>query len=372
MVRIVIMFLILGISGCSNVGFVDDEVSTDEMDRSKIDPVLDVFDDTNEVVFQAERLTLQDYSVPGVLSIQKPEGWQFSRAGEYNTLGFLTYDENEPLSQVFLFGEIGIFYTSAEQKGIEQNYQANGGYSVPWIDMPVISPFDGQTFFENFQALLTSPIGNQFRAPDNMPVPFGFDSITVISQEQVATPIQGLECYYVQAVLANDGQAAKALMMACPYSDGFGHGSSYFVAGMSAPMKEFNTVMPDLYTVLNSFAMDPSYVQAGVNTIQQNGEVFRQISETLSQTSDIITSGYEARNKTMDIIMEKKSDQILDVERIYDPETGEVYEVKNGFFEYYDIHRQDYPKPNLQQLPADDHKIWTTPQIINHSYVAPN
>jgi hypothetical protein len=39
---------------------------------------------------------------------------------------------------------------------------------------------------------------------------------------------------------------------------------------------------------------------------------------------------------------------------MYDPDTGEVYEVKNGFYDYYQTHQQEYNLTNLQPLPDND------------------
>jgi len=47
-----------------------------------------------------------------------------------------------------MFGDIGIFYVSEQQKNLEASYQNNGGYKVPWIDMPVVSPLMVQLFYK--------------------------------------------------------------------------------------------------------------------------------------------------------------------------------------------------------------------------------
>ena len=117
--------------------------------------------------------------------------------------------------------------------------------------------------------------------------------------------------------------------------------------------------------------MDSSYVERGINVINENGERFKEISQTLSETSDIITQGYTERSRQEDVRIEKEGDQIMNVERVYDPETGDVYEVENGFYDYYNIHREDYSKNNLQQLPDNDYNAWKEAPIIKHSYVLP-
>lgn len=117
--------------------------------------------------------------------------------------------------------------------------------------------------------------------------------------------------------------------------------------------------------------MDEAYVKKGVETIAENNDIFRQISKTISETSDIITDGYNRRNRTDDILIEKEGDKTMGVERVYDPETGEVYEVENGFFDYYKTHRHEYRKNNLEQLPDNNYDLWNEAPLINHGFVLP-
>ncbi len=60
-----------------------------------------------------------------------------------------------------------------------------------------------------------------------------------------------------------------------------------------------------------------------------------------------------------DILSEKRSDAMLGNERLYDPDTGEVYEFENGFYDKYDLHRDEYDMNDLQPLPDDSHELWT-------------
>lgn len=46
------------------------------------------------------------------------------------------------------------------------------------------------------------------------------------------------------------------------------------------------------------------------------------------------------------------------MERVYDPATGEVYEVPVGWYERYDLIRDQYDMGNLEPLPADDYDLW--------------
>jgi len=317
------------------------------------------------------KLEAEKYNLPGIFTMDRPKNWKVYKAGDYNTLAFLTRDENEPLRQAFMFGEIGIFYVNQNQKNTEINYQNNGGYKVPWIDMPVVSPFDGTTFFKNFYSIMNTQIAKNFLGAGNMPIPCGFQQIEIVSEENIEPIFPGMSTVLVRAILMNNGKAAQGMFTLSSYKDAFGHGSAYLVAGVTAPINEYVSVKDTLLSTIKSFKMEDSYVQAGINVINENGERFKQISRTISETSDIITKGWDERNKSFDVRVGKKSDEIMGVERVYDSASGEVYEVENGFYDYYKTHEDQYSQKNLQQLPDANYDLWGKAPIINHSLVVP-
>ena len=51
------------------------------------------------------------------------------------------------------------------------------------------------------------------------------------------------------------------------------------------------------------------------------------------------------------------------MERVQNPDTGEAYEVPNGYYEQYNLNRNSFTTGNLQQLPDDAFKLWATPPL---------
>lgn len=379
-----ILFLLFGalitsliFTGCGRNAFENGSSKEFGETNTEKGPIGQRNEDFNETVDETSETgemtipELEEYRLPGVFTLSKPKGWSVYKAGEYNTIAFLTRDENEPLRQVFCFGEIGLFYVSQQQKSLEQHYQDNNGYPIPWKDMPVISPFDGTTFFQKFNDIMSSQIARNFLAAGNMPKPSGFEQIQILSQEPIQSVLPGLPAVLIRALLVQNGKAAQGMFIVSGQEDGFGHATAFMVTGITAPIREYTYTQDSLLKVVRSFTMDASYVEAGVRTIQQNGEIFREISKTISETSDIITKGWAERNKSHDVIMQKQGDQIMGVERVYDPYTGEVYEVKNGFYDYYKTHEHEYTLKNLQPLPDDNFDLWEKAPRINHSLVSP-
>ena len=71
-----------------------------------------------------------------------------------------------------------------------------------------------------------------------------------------------------------------------------------------------------------------SQEDAILSSIQANQRVYDQIS-------DMIMDSWEQRNKSSDIISQKRSDATLGYERVYDTETGDIYKAYNGFTDDY-------------------------------------
>ena len=83
-----------------------------------------------------------------------------------------------------------------------------------------------------------------------------------------------------------------------------------------------------------------------------------EAGKTLREASDIIWEGWVARTHSEDISAEKWTDTHRGVERIYDPDTGEVYEVPAGWYEDYVLHTGEYDVGDLEPLSAEAWELW--------------
>lgn len=314
---------------------------------------------------------LVDFEIPGVFTMQIPKGWRVYKTGEYNTLAYIVRDESQPLRQLFFFSEIGLFYVSSQQKAFEIDYMKNNGYLIQWIDMPVVEPFDGTTFFNNLATIFNTQIGQSFLSMGGMPLPTGIDQFEAISEVSVQSIYANVPAVLLRGLLVKDQKIAQGLFSASGVEDGQGHATALLVTGISAPIEEFSALQETLLTSLKSFTLDEDYVRQGMNMLQENGERLASISQTLSQTSDIVSKGWTTRQPADDVRIQKNSDGVLGVERVYDPNTGDVYEVNNGFYDYYQTHQADYPLKNLQPLGDQDYPLWEKAPLINHGMSSP-
>jgi hypothetical protein len=100
--------------------------------------------------------------------------------------------------------------------------------------MPVVSPFNGTTFLNNFYSIMNSQIGKNFLGTANMPIPSGFDQIEIISEEEITPLLPGMSTVLVRAILINNGKVAQGMFTLSTYKDAYGHGTAYLVSGVTA------------------------------------------------------------------------------------------------------------------------------------------
>ena len=307
----------------------------------------------------------------GFFSIDKPKGWNIYTAGACSEFAFLIRDDKEPLRQIFYFGSVGPVYMSEEQKQIDYQYINMGGYAIPWIEMPVVDPLTPQNFLSQFHLIAQTKVAQSF-----MPQVPKLENLQIISITSQPSFIAGGKTELIRGIFVQDGKVTEGLFLVTvapfmPSTGGPGGGTAYGlqIIGITSPKREFRELENTMVTSVQSFTITRSYVD---NCMRQQAETYAGIlkaGKTLSEASDIIMDGWEKRNKVYDIMAEKGSDAILSKERVYDPETGNVYEFDSGFYEKYNINREKYEMNNLKPLPGDDWGIWMKAPLDGYRYV---
>jgi hypothetical protein len=307
----------------------------------------------------------------GFFSIDCPKGWELAHAGACSEFALFLHDPDEPMRQIFFFGQAGPVYTHLLQRTIDQGYMAMGGYATPWVDMPLVSPLTAAGFLEQFPTLLASESARSF-----MPSGPRLDEIRIVSSQPLPSAIPGGEAALLRAIVAMNGQVAEGLfsitvasLLPFSGSPGGGIGAGFLITGITAPKREFPGLVDDLVACIESFTIEEAYARNCMTQQNQTYQGILQAGRTLSETSDIIMSGWEDRNRTHDILSEKWSDTILSKERLYDPDTGNVYEFDLGFREQYETNREQYRLQNLQPLPDDDYDVWMTPPLVGEGHL---
>ncbi len=297
----------------------------------------------------------------GYFSINTPKGWDLHVAGQCAELAFVLRDRNNPLRQIFHFGSIGPVYMSHQQKQIDADYMQMGGYPVPWAEMPVVSPLTPENFLANFELVTSTQIARQF-----MPQAPKLSSFTLISSTPVSSQISGGQSAVSRALFTEAGVVGEGLFTCttAPFMQhmggpGGGNAYAFMVSGVTAPQEEFAGLQPVLAESLSSFVVSSQYVQQCMAASQGAFEQVIQAGQTLRETSDMIVDGWRDRNRTYDVIAQKRSDAMLGYSRVYNPDDDEIYRVDPAFWDQYDKNRHLYDMGNLEMLSGNDYEQWT-------------
>ena len=317
-------------------------------------------------------LKLEKYDA-GFFSINKPVGWKVYTAGRGSTFSFLIRDPSAALRQVFFFGEVGPVYMSLAQKQLDLQYVSMGGYPSPWMEMPVVDPLTPGNFLMQFQAIAGTQMAKSF-----MPQCPTLGNLQVVSTKPVSSPISGGKTELIRAVFTQNEKLGQGLFTVTvapllPFSGspGGGIGCGFVLVGISAPKAEFPKIEGDLVNCIGSLHISESYVRECIAEQEEAWKGVLKAGKTLSGTSDIIMKGWESRNKTDDIIAEKRSDAILGRERLYDSSTGQVYEFENGFYDKYKLEPDKWNLSDLKPLPNDGYDLWMKSQLDGSQHVRP-
>jgi hypothetical protein len=299
---------------------------------------------------------------PTFFSIRMPRDWTIDIKGVCTTLGIRIRDPAVPLRQIFYFGTIGPVYLKERQRQIDQYYVDHGGYSIDWLDAPAVDPLTAENFFIHWPNIAAMKAATAYM--EQFPTLTGF---TVVSSTPLSSMLPNansalLRGLFTENGVVGEGQFLGTAWVFMPFMGVPGAGTGYgsIILGVSAPKREFKNVEAQLIASLESLNVTQAYVDwCKALSGQLWGAVARE-GETLRETSDMIFEGWQNRTQASDIIAEKGSDAFRGVERVYDPSTNQVYEVPNGWYTNYDIHRGEYTMNDLQLLPPDNFALWTS------------
>jgi len=135
-----------------------------------------------------------------------------------------------------------------------------------------------------------------------------------------------------------------------------------FFWGVYAPADQADLDAPILGEIFNSIDYSQSSLEQ-CRAVQRaswgigSGSSGGSGSSAGTSREDQLKDWYDKQNHE-DIFMEKYTDYIFNQDRVYNPETEEVYHVDENFYQYYDTHREEYKQQNMVLL--------TDPQYRSH------
>lgn len=132
-----------------------------------------------------------------------------------------------------------------------------------------------------------------------------------------------------------------------------------FLLAISAPEGQYDLAAPTLVQILASVQYSEASLSACRQSLDQAWAAANRIGETIRSTGEQMRNEnlqqFYNRMESQDQYLEKFSDVILDRDRVYNPETNEVYEVDPNFYQYYDLHREEWDYSQMRQLTNEEY-----------------
>ncbi|MBI4361167.1 hypothetical protein HY572_05335 [Candidatus Micrarchaeota archaeon] len=277
----------------------------------------------------------------GAFSFQSPAGWKVESLGQCSTKSMAAYDPQNPVRRVFAIASntYSLPVDGATAEGV-----ATGG-------LPALSQYV-PAFGTMTNVQVTAGTRQAYPATQGVP---GIVDAAVF-----------------EVTMTIDGKPARGRVgtyLLDPSGGYFGSSGVYYLslAGSFAEPEAFDSLIGvvdplesrgPLGKSVGTFEISQSYANACTASGQADISARTgDISRTLSETSDIITGGYNERSQVTDRVAQKWSDTTLGVDRVYNPDRDEVYQVPNNFYDAYDINRQKFEQQNLQPLTPEQ---WNT------------
>ena len=124
--------------------------------------------------------------------------------------------------------------------------------------------------------------------------------------------------------------------------------------GIFSTSDRFTADAPELLKIFYSIDYSSSTLHACMGNLNTAWEGAHKVGDTLTRNADQMREEnlklYEGKQEHNDEFMEKFTDTILDRDRVYNPDTGEVYEVDPNFYTYYDINRDQFKYQDMREL----------------------
>lgn len=299
-------------------------------------------------------------------TFEKPANWTLSQSGECDTLTLFLHNPAEPLQQLFFFPRFGPVYMTQEQKSSDMQYETISGQSLHRLDMPVIQPLNPENFARFIPQVLQMQTMRDFMA--ERPGIKIVEPIVVTPQkkalEYVDTQTAIIRILFVQNNRLGEGLIAITTVPSPEYRNapGGGIGMGYLLYGLTAPKGELSVRLPALLAAGRSFKLGAEYEKKCRKARAEDLPTLLPDGASLTPVLNAMATLWEKRQPVEDMAAEKKADGLRNVERLYLPATGEVYEFPLGFSPEYLKNPGQYSIPGLRPLP-DDPVLWLKPPL---------
>ncbi len=308
-------------------------------------PILGRILSTYRLIPPMPRLRFQEPQ-EGAFALCVPPGWSVQGFVNRNNIGGAAMPQftvrRDPQGLALAVSTMASWMFNAGMPGMWDAF--SGMQSRPYLPAP--------QFAAQFVAPMMQSQQDHFRVEEVYACP---DWVPYLAAEiaKAGIPPQSMEITAAMLVTTYT-EAGVSLRQKTGITVQRGTGPAAFMMGMGsmwtgqmgnyyrAPITEFDAQEPILAGILDSYRVNPVWEQ---NELMRNQQAIlwkqqdtlrrtREISQTLHETSDIITSGYWHRQEVYDQLSHNWSNVILGRQDVVD-DSGTLYSVPSGYDQYW-------------------------------------
>ena len=120
----------------------------------------------------------------------------------------------------------------------------------------------------------------------------------------------------------------------------------YNISGVTAPAGEFGDHAATLAKVIGSIRYSDAFEATAMKDMQIKAAGNARLAQTMRETSEIVTRGWEERQKGFDARVGKRADATMGYERVVEKDSGRVYRAYNGFLDAPDARKRFEAAPD--------------------------
>ena len=285
----------------------------------------------------------------GNFTMQVPKGWVVSSGG-FDLLHWIhACDPKRPELGVFTLLKTECLLMNKASKAFYADKRAFGLYAM-FADMIVVEKVED--FYAQFMPFCAfAAKWEKSYAGFAFPQIAGFE---LLEKRPVRTAISGaafddavLRGTFTDSLTKRRGEGlftgtlCRGLVMG-----NIGCNIMYNISGITAPEGELGPWVATLTKIISSVRYSDAFEAAAMNDQRIRAAGSASLAQTLQQTSEIVTRGWEERQKGFDARVGRRSDATLGYERVVEKDSGKVYRAYNGFLDAPDARKRFQSAPD--------------------------
>jgi hypothetical protein len=285
---------------------------------------------------------------PGGITMRIPQGWvAYQEQADTCSINWWAGEDQEFMTQTSALSQFLIFRSQDSKNGQVGYWQMYGASGQQYVTIFQNMPVNGNVAPETFLTGVLPEIGQSTYFQQYYPNLKGITNVRIVTTHPVNDQVKALfsttmnaevGSYDIAFTKSGVQMSGSAIVWAADFP-----GTPWWDAGMwsiFAPASEYAAKEQLLLNVFESVSVTPEWQRACVEVSEYQADVRNQV--------------FKERQKSQDRIAEKWDDVILDRDRLYNPDTGDVYHVDIAFPDYYRMNRENFEMQNLRELGPDE------------------